>query len=387
MIDGRYSKFLCRSFLFILASFAIIEAGAGLLCFMASAYPKASRFLWSPDLDLARKNWVENASDLDREIGGSKAPAPDNNFQSPPCGSAYGDSYISGYESENGMGWVERLSNLLGCRIANYSAGGYGIDQNFLRFQKTFDNSPFVLLGIDAHSILNVVSQYDAFLGSEALPTAVKGRFAIDQAGHLVWLATPSLDENRFVTLNRNPAEVIPHDYFLPDTPEGPVTSRFPFSLTLARIARMPAVREILLHHAVWRNLYQTDDASGAMQIMIAISRAFAELASARGKRVLIVILPVAGSFRERGNYGKFEYTPFVDALRASNIPVFDSGPGIIANLDGHPICDLFTHRHVGLPWAWLASPAPCGGHYSSLAHAILAQLAYTELGRQHLKP
>jgi hypothetical protein len=116
---------------------------------------------------------------------------------------------------------------------------------------------------------------------------------------------------------------------------------------------------------------------------MIAISDAFVEFAKAQGKRPLIVLLPVAGSFRERANYGEFEYAPLVAALRAKNIDVFDPGAAMVAALDGRSACDLFTRQHTGM--AWISSPLPCGGHYSALANTILARLVGAEIRRLNL--
>ncbi|WP_426424811.1 SGNH/GDSL hydrolase family protein [Bradyrhizobium genosp. A] len=358
-----------------------VEAGATMICRSLAAYPQANRFLWDPKLEQVRANWNSGSSMLDPDIGGLLTPE-DIAGNAEPCGSAYGDSFTSGFESEDGEGWVERLSHILGCRVANYSVGGYGIDQAYRRLEKTLDGSRFVLLGLDPNGIMDVVSQYDGWLGGDQVPFALKGRFVITPSGTLNWIGLPRLDADRFVALNQAPSDALPASYFLPGTSDGAVISRFPYTLTLARVALMPSVRAFFSGHTEWNALYQADHPSGALQLMVAISEAFATLAGARGQRPLIVILPVAGSFRENTNFGHFEYADLVDELRARHIKVLDVGPVMATANSGRSACGYFTRQDSGFA-AWLRSPMPCGGHYSSRAHAIVAQLVKAELKRQ----
>jgi hypothetical protein len=76
--------------------------------------------------------------------------------------------------------------------------------------------------------------------------------------------------------------------------------------------------------------MYAAGHPSGALRLMTAICEAFAELAKARGKRPLIVMLPLAASFRKHANDGQFEYAPLVAALRAKGIEVFDPGTAML---------------------------------------------------------
>lgn len=365
---------------FVLAAITV-EGGAAVICRSLTAYPKANRFLWDPNLKQVRANWIAGSSMLAPDIGGLLTP-DSNAGSAEPCGSAYGDSFTSGFESEDGEGWVERLSHMLGCRIANYSVGGYGIDQAYRRFEGTHDGSRFVLLGLDPNGIMDVVSQYDGWLGGDQVPFALKGRFVISPSGTLKWIGLPRLDADEFVALNEVPSGSLPKSYFLPGSRDGAVVSRFPYTLTLARVAFMPSVRAFLAGHTEWNALYRADHPSGALQLMVAISEAFATLAGERGQRPLIVILPVAGSFRENANFGHFEYAALVEELQARHIKVLDVGPAMAAAKSGRSACDYFTRQERGLA-AWLRSPVPCGGHYSSGAHAIVAQLVKVDLQRQ----
>jgi hypothetical protein len=365
---------------------AVVESSAALICRFLLAPLHTIRLIWDPDLAQARSNWNALSAIVDDEIGGYRASGAKPNSEFPDsgasCGSAYGDSYVGGADVANEEGWIEQLSHLLGCRVANYAVGGYGTDQAYLRFKQVHDNSPIALLGINPNNVMDNINQYDALLGSALEPTALKGRFLFDSLNRLEWLPRPHVDREGFVAINRKPSKALPQSYFLPDTPDGPVSLGFPYSLTLVRVALMTRLHNILARRAEWSGLYAEDHPSGALRLMAAICQAFAELAKARGERPLIVMLPLASSFREKANHGEFEYAPLVTALRAKGIEVFDPGAAMIDSLAGRSPCEFFTH--VRPATAWLTSPAPCGGHYSIAGNTTMAQLVAAELRRRN---
>jgi len=374
-----------RQLILALLVIAIVESGAALICRFLLAPLQAIRLIWNPDLEEARKNWDALSSAADDEIGGYRVSDAKHNSEFPDeaqsCGSAYGDSYVGGADVADDEGWVEQLSHLLGCRVSNYAVGNYGTDQAYLRFRQVHDNSPIALLGINPNTVMDNMTQYDALLGDALEPAAMKGRFLFDPGDHLKWLPGPRLDREGFVAMNRNPAETLPHSYFLPDTRDGPVTLSFPYTMTLARVALMKRLHNILARRAEWSSQYAPDHPSGALRLMAAICQAFAELAKARGERPLIVMLPLAASFREQANYGAFEYAPLVAALQAKGIEVFDPGAAMIDRLAGRSACEFYTRQRPAT--AWLTSPLPCGGHYSTAGNTMMAQLVAAELRRR----
>jgi hypothetical protein len=359
----------------------IIEGTSALICRLSLLQSRG--FLWRPDLELARKNWEVLSPIVDEEIGGRRTDGPKDNSEFPDAtkvgGGAYGDSFVYGTEVDPGEGWVELLSRSWGCRVNNYAVGGYGTDQALLRFRQTYDNAPFVLLGINPNNVTDNVSQYDYFV--EPDPLALKGRFVLDEHDQLQWLPRPHLDVDGFVALNRDPRSFLPRSYLLPDTPDGPVISAFPYTATLARIALMPRLHNILTRRAEWSGFYQADHPSGALRLMTAICESFVRLAEQRHMRALVVLLPLAHSFRERANFGKFEYEPLVAALEGRGIAVFDPGPAMLDNLEGRSVCDFYTTQHPET--ALLTSPVPCGGHYSVAGNAMVARLVEAEIRRR----
>jgi hypothetical protein len=171
--------------------------------------------------------------------------------------------------------------------------------------------------------------------------------------------------------LHRSPAELLPHDYFLPDTTEGPVTLGFPYGLTLLRVALLPRVRDILWGRAEWSRFYSADHPSGALRLLAAICEAFVHKADSRGEHVLVVMLPVAKSFRQHAIRGEFEYAPLVAALAAKGVQTYDPGPAMLEALAGRSYCELFTQRNS------------CDGHYSILGNTMMAELVAAELRRR----
>jgi hypothetical protein len=380
----QITRSLLRLIVVIVLFAGAVEGIATLICQALLALPQTKPIFWRPDLDETLKNWAKLSASVDDEIGGVRATGSDQNSDvKRSCGSAFGDSFVGGAEVSDGQGWVDQLSHLLGCHITNYAVGGYGTDQVYLRFRRMDDSSPIAIFGVNPNSVMDIINQYDALLGSPAEPASLKGRFLLDATDQLSWLARPKLDENQFIALNQHPASFLPKSYFLPDTPEGPITLRFPRILALLRIVQMKRVRDVFLRRAEWSSLYDAEHPSGALRLMTAICEAFVNQAKARKQQPLIVMLPLAHSFREKWNYGKFEYEPLVTALRAEHITVFDPGSAMIDSLAGRSVCELYTHPHPGL--AWFTSPAPCGGHYSVAGNTMMAKLVADEIQRLDL--
>lgn len=366
---------------------AAVEAGAAAVYWLVLA-PRAPFLVWNPDVESARNAWEAGAVQIDAELGW---PPPSSAFVSPrdrtgakenpdfpvsahPCASAYGDSFVWDADVPLKDGWPEQLGRKLGCKVANYGVSAYGTDQAYLRFRRmAADDAPVVMLGIFPENVLRNVNQYRAFLGFSLHPTMLKGRFVIDRTGSLEWLPRPSIGPERLDALLSKPAGVIPQEYFLPDSADGPVTLRFPISLMLARVALMPRLRTRVTGRPSWAEFYATGHPSGAFELTVAIAQAFAHDAAQRGKRPLILMLPGASSFRARAKFGAFEYSPLVAALAARNVDVFDPGPAMLAELGERSYCTLY------------ARPDTCEGHFGVSGSAVVADVVAAELARRHL--
>jgi hypothetical protein len=368
---------------------ALIEGAAAAACSLLLR--TEGRFLlWRPDLAAARADFIAAATDVDEELGwprpseatrlprdatGAKFNAE---FPGPgaACASAYGDSFVWGEELPPMDGWIEQLSHRLGCRVANYGVSGYGTDQAYLRFRRnSADKAPAALLGIFPENIVRNVNHYRALMGYGVNPVSLKGRFVLDGAGRLASVARPRLDADGFVALNRAPADVIPDEYLLPDTRDGPATMRFPYTATFVRVALKPRLWARFTGRPSWSAFYQADHPSRALALTAAIAEAFAREAERRGAKALVVMLPGASSFRGQAKYGSFEYAPLVDRLTGAGIAVFDPGAALLAKVGSAGYCALYIH------------PESCEGHYGAGGSMIVAEVVAAELRRRALVP
>ncbi|HEY1473700.1 MAG TPA: hypothetical protein VGF53_06415 [Pseudolabrys sp.] len=364
---------------------AVMEGACAI--FLHLVMRSSAHFLiWNPDIAAAHQQWVSAGDNWDDELGW---PSP-RTAVSPPrdrtgakqnldfpesdhaCASAYGDSFVWGDDVPLAKGWIEQLSRKLGCRVANYGVSGYGTDQAYVRFTRmTKDEAPVVLLGIFPENVMRNVNQYRGFIGFDQSPLALKGRFVLDGAGHLIWVQRPRIDESGFLRLLRDPASIVPQDYLLPDTRDGPVTLRFPYLLTLARLALMPRVWARIAGYPSWNDFYRADHPSGALPLTAAIAEAFVREAERRGKRALVVMLPGASSFRARAKFGEPEYTSLLNVLTARHVDVFDPGTALLAALGQRSYCELYV------------MPADCSGHYGVFGSGLVADVMSTELRRR----
>jgi hypothetical protein len=351
-------------------------------------WPRARELVWVPAPDQARMNWNASRGEADEEIGwplpsaqtrppfGATGAKYNAEFPEPrdACVSAYGDSFVFGAEVAAQDGWVERLAHLLGCRVANYGINSFGTDQSLVRLRRNQnDEAPVVLLGIFPEDVMRNVNQYRAFVGYDPQPAWLKGRFLLDGAGALSWVARPHVDAEEFARLNRTPAAFLPHEYLLPDSRDGPITVGFPYTLALMRLLTSPRVWTRLTGHPLWTRFFDPDHASGALPLTVALVDAFVHEAARRGKRTLVVMLPGAQSFALRPAQGPMEYAPLVDALTAKSIDVFDAAPAMTAALGGQSYCLLFSQA------------GECRGHYGVMGSNILAETVAAELTRRGL--
>ena len=356
--------------------------------FLKFVLNSSARFLvWNPDID-ASKVWAAAGGNWDDELGwpsprDAVAPPrdrtgakynPDFSQSDYPCASAYGASFVWGEDVPLADGWVEQLSRKLGCWVANYGVPAYGTDQAYVRFQRMKqDQAPVTMLGFSPEHIMLDVNQYRGFMGYGPSPTGIKGRFILDGEGRLEWIHRPRISEKEFVEFLRDPANLLPHEYLLPDTPDGPVTLRFPYTLTVARVALMPRLRVRFTGRPSWADFYRAGHRSGGLALTAAIVEAFVREAERRDKRALIVVLPGASNFRAEAKFGQPEYAPLIAALAAKNIDVFDPSPALLTALGQRSYCELYT------------APADCEGHFGIEGSRIVADVIMAELRQREL--
>jgi len=364
----------------------VLEASAAVIAQLLAA-SRSQHLFWRPDLAVASASWARTHN-IDEELGW---PLPDmvtsgtrdqsgakRNTDFPetsePCLSAYGDSFVWGDDIPLQDGWIEQLSRLLGCRIANFGVSGYGTDQAFIRYRRTaHDKAPTVILGIFPDDIIRNVNQYRAFIGMDLEPYFVKGRFVQDSLHKLQWVPRPHLDGKTFLELHQKPSEFLPYEHFLPDSRDGPVAVRFPYTLTLLRFAMLPRIWNRLRDQTPWFDLYSPDHPSGAVPLTIAITHAFVQEAEQRGARVFTVMLPSPGSFRSWNRFGAPDYAAFVKAMADAGLSIFDPLPDMARALGGQSYCAIYVVE------------SSCSGHFGIVGSALVAQVIASELRKRQL--
>jgi hypothetical protein len=70
-------------------------------------------------------------------------------LQGRACGAAFGDSFTVAEDVEAAEAWPYLLSKTLGCSVNNFSVGGYGLDQAYLRYLSVGHSDHFVLIGLN----------------------------------------------------------------------------------------------------------------------------------------------------------------------------------------------------------------------------------------------
>jgi hypothetical protein len=148
---------------------------------------------------------------------------------------------------------------------------------------------------------------------------------------------------------------------------------RFPYSLTLLRIALAPRLWTRFSGAPSWADFYRSDHPSHALALTTAIAEAFSQEAKERGKHGLVVMLPGASSFRARADNGAPEYQPLLAALTARNVDVFDPAPALIAALGQRSPCALYSQ------------PASCNGHFGVFGSGLVGDVVMAELKRRGL--
>lgn len=289
------------------------------------------------------------------------------------CVSLYGDSYTySTSVDTDAAAWGNVLSEQLGCRVANYGVSGYGTDQAVLRFQENLDDeAATVILGLATVDILRIVNQDRRFIWGPDSGLAFKPRFVWAADGDLQPLDIPPITPEQIPEYVRTPENFLEHEWFLPDTEGGPVTIRFPYSLSILRGLMSRRVLDKLLGRPSWISFYSPDHNSGALNLLVGIMGSFSHIAVHRNMEPLILIIPTSQDLWYMSDNGVNPVQPLLDKLRQANIRYFDLTPQILQHVGQRDICEIFEKKVFG---------KYCWGHYNNEGDAIIASLVYDYL-------
>ena len=346
-----------------------------LASFLATGFLVSQRIILEPPDD---RGYVEYLASRDPLLGW---PAPqgmtERGFDSagsrvtprfpdpsvPSCVATFGDSFTWGEEVTAEHAYGNVLSDMLGCRVANYGVGGYGTDQALLRYRdRIVDPAPIVILGHYSDNIMRNVNQLRDLTSGARF--GFKPRFRVDDTNGLTLVPIPTLTPEEYPTVNDRAAELLPYEYFVPDRLGGPVNADFPY--TRAMIGAIFHFRVVARLRGVpsYAAFYDPSHPSEALATTEAIMLEFATVARSRGQQPLIVLIPDEKDLRafQQGNLPAYE--SLRAWLRQEDLPGPDIATYMLDHLAGSDVCELFV---------------TCGGrsHYNERGYRLLADGIY----------
>lgn len=311
----------------------------------------------------ARKNKDGAAPIVSRNI-------PSFPMSSTECVSLYGDSFTYGDEVSDAEAWSNVLSKKLGCRVANYGVGGYGTDQAFLRYRKnTSDEARLVILGIFPDNVMRNVNQYRYFLdGRTAL--SLKPRFVLD-GDKLTLIVIPDWNFKEFSSAMVAPAAAFPHESFLPDSTNGPITPSFPYTWRALKLVLSERVRSGLLGHTSWEVFYDQNHPTKALTITVGIAEQFRNGCQSRNQLCRVLVYPTGRSFKQFKETGRIATKPLTDELERRGIEYIDLHEPFGERVTSDEFCELLTQLNG------------CAGHFNATGNRLVAEIIFDKIKAQ----
>ena len=278
------------------------------------------------------------------------------------CIALYGNSFTYGQEVSDAHAWGNVLSEMLGCRVANYGVGAYGTDQALLRFlSHKNDTSGLVILGIFPFNILRNVNQNRFFLTGSS-PLLLKPRFYLEN-NKLRLIDIPKLTFGEFKRSFEHPSEYYMYETFLDGTTEGPIRYSFPYIATLAKYLLSVRVRNWLMGRPSWIGFLGDTHRSKALLITTKISERFRDEAEKRNKKALVMLFPTFSSMRFYQNSRKSALQPLAIRLKKLGINTLDLHDPLLQKLRARGYCSLLTN------------PGACSGHFNVEGNRLVAEI------------
>ncbi len=294
------------------------------------------------------------------ESGSRVTPAYPDLATSPNCVALYGDSFTWSDEVDAESAWGNRLSQLLGCRVANYGVGGYGSDQAYLRYRKAEnERAPVVVLNHLAENILRNLNRYRQLL-YPGNPLGFKPRFLLTEEGGVELLPMPEIADGHYPQLAQKPERFFDHDLFLPGEEWGALRLEFPYSLSLLQALGHFHVRAVLLGYPWYRDFYSKEHVGQGVELTLRIMEAFVETARQRGQVPVVSVIASGNDLQYYQRHGAWVYEPLLQQLRQRGVPVVDFGAEMMKRLQGRDPCELFNN---------------CSAHFSAAGYRMMAEI------------
>ena len=307
---------------------------------------------------------------LNSEQHDSSGSRPVPAFPNPggECLTLYGDSFTYGKDVLDQDSWSNILAKRIQCRVGNFGVSGYGTDQSLLRFQKNNgDTAPISILGIYPTNIMRNVNQYRYLLTSRKRSSfGFKPRFVLE-AGQLRLLPLPTPSFSDLQPLGGNMLQILPHEAFLPGNGVGPVPNeRFPYSLVALNLFLNERVQSWLQRKPSWENFLQQGHPSEALEVTVAVVKAFMAECNKRGKNCFVITFPTPGSYNKLKRIGISSLEPLLKKLTELGTPYLTFESYLLAQLGERSICELLTNVQG------------CTGHFNPKGNQMIAEFVST---------
>lgn len=303
---------------------------------------------------------------------------PDGGAINEPCLSLYGDSFTEGGDvSEPERRWSNVLSKKLNCYVANYGMPGYGTDQAYVRFiEMESDSAPVTIFGYHTGDTLRNLTRIRD-LENYSIWYALKPRFIYDDAtDDIEFIPIPELTADQYFGAIGARGDIfeLEHENLQPNGPAGVVRLDFPYTVSLARnLLGFYGFKSRLAGKPDWMEFLQPDHPLDGLEITVAITRDFVDLAEERGKAPLVVILPHPEDLEYFEEHGEWPYRHVVAEYERKNIPFEDFGPHLLAR----------AQSEGSSFWKFIGR----SGHYNDEGNAALAEFVIDRLAERGLVP
>lgn len=305
-----------------------------------------------------------------RDLNGARRspayPQPGNE-----CVSIYGDSFAWGDEVDDENAWPNLLSRRLGCRVANFGVGGYGVDQAYLRYlNNTKDKAKTVVLTIFSENIQRHINQWRVLLTGGVLPFSLKPRFVLNSNKKIEMIPLPDLTLEEFNKMRYSPGDFLQYEYYLPASRHGPKYSRFSYTSALLQMLLDERVLTKLAGKPSFSYLYDTHHESQGLEITTQIIVSFYTKALEQNKLLHVVLIPSGSEIEYFLTTGHWVFQPLIQELSKHNLNVINFGQELINRGIRTNHCNLRTKVNQ------------CRGHLNEEGSKLLANIMSNALGK-----
>ncbi len=260
----------------------------------------------------------------------------------------YGDSYAFCRQVHDFETWEHYLSDILKSSVLNFGVGNYGLDQAFLRYQKSHlpESVNTVIIAVVPETICRIQSTWKHYL-EFGNTFAFKPRFFLDNSNNLNLITNPMQKREDFDNYKSKLDEIIKHDRFYYEKFRKN-QFRFPFSISFLRnIKRNIFLTSKLLQKNFFRLLNiskpHIEDApfefimnenikmshkmyqdKKSVELLKSIINTFFKLAEKRKHKAYVVILPQLIDLRILGNKTLKTYSNVLSNLEIGKGTLYD---------------------------------------------------------------